>query len=270
MRHLAARIGAVLVAVATVGWGAPARADVPGFAVRMGQAPATFTIGKAARTLTAVASTERAGRRCLKVRWALIVSTRGVSLDQIRVQRVENDESFAVRARVDEDAVRVVDVRTDPGELCRDRTVTARWDVAFTGPDDGEARFEARAFDATGRLLSTSGAEARVVTPVAARPSPSKSPSASPSPSATEESAVTEEAAEDEPTAASSTEAAALTPAAGSSNVLAVGLVVGALMVFLGVGMLLRIRARNRGGPAWQAETQQLPTGFNSMPRRRR
>ena len=269
MRHLAARIGAVLVAVTAAGWSAPARADVPGFVVRVEQAPATFTNGKAARTLTAVVSTDRDLRRCLKVRWALTVRTRGVSLDQIQVTRVENDRSFDVRAQVDETAVQVVDTRLDPGRLCRDQTVTGRWDIAFTGPDDGEVRFETRAFDVTGRLLSTSGAEARVVSPVAARPSASPSRSASPSPSpggtADEQAAPVDD--EQPPAGRTSAEAAALTPAAGSGNVLGVGLIVGALMVFLGVGMLLRLRVRNRR--AAQAEARPLPTGFYSMPRRR-
>ena len=269
MRHLAARIGAALVAVAAMGWSAPARADVPGFAVRIEQAPATFTNGKAARSLTAVVSTEREGRRCLKVRWALSVATTGVSLDQIRVTRVENNRSFDVRVRVDENAVQIVDTRLDPGQLCRDRTVTGRWDIAFTGPDDGEVRFEARALDVTGRQLSASGADARVGSAGAARPSaaPSRSASPSPSPSETVEDeaapAGDAEAAGDEPSA----DAAALTPASGSSNVLGIGLIVGALMVFLGVGMLLRLRMRNRRAVA--AEVQPLPTGFSSMPRRR-
>jgi hypothetical protein len=35
--------------------------------------------------------------------------------------------------------------------------------------------------------------------------------------------------------------------------------------------MLLRLRSRNRrGGPAWQTETQTLPTGFYTMPTKRR
>jgi hypothetical protein len=43
------------------------------------------------------------------------------------------------------------------------------------------------------------------------------------------------------------------------------------VLVFLGVALLLRIRTRNRKAePAWQAETQTLPTGFYSAPPRRR
>ncbi|GAB2566615.1 hypothetical protein Aab01nite_46090 [Paractinoplanes abujensis] len=271
MRHLTrggTRISAVLVAVAMLAWASPARADVPGFEVKVGQAPRTFTIGKDAGTLTAVASTDR-GRRCLKVRWALTIETKGISLDQIRVTRVENNQSFPVRAGVEDETATVVDERLDPGQLCQGRTVTGRWDVAFTGPDDGEVTFRAQAFDAAGRLLSSTGTESQVVSPVAAEPSESPSPSPSAVPTqdieVEEEDPVEEQAAGAEPAPSDQ----ALTPASSSSNVLGVGLIVGALMVFLGVGMLLRLRLRNRRQPAWQTETQAMPTGFESMPRRR-
>lgn len=266
MRHLT-RIGAVLVAVAAVAWGSPAHADVPGFEAKVGQAPSTFTIGKSAKSLTAVVSTDRGGRRCFKVRWRLTVETKGISLDQVRVTRIESGKAFAVRAGVRGEAATVVDERPDPGELCRDRTVTGRWDIAFTGPDDGEVTFGAQALDGAGRVLSSTGAQARVVSPVAARPSKSASPS--PTPAATED-APAEEAVADQPRPTASTDSAALNPASSNSNVLGIGLIVGALMVFLGIGMLLRLRSRNRRGPAWQSETQALPTGFYSMPDKKR
>ncbi|WP_250002670.1 hypothetical protein [Actinoplanes sp. M2I2] len=271
MRHLAriaSGIGAAALVALAVGVGSPARADVPGFEVKVGQAPSTFTIGRDAGTLTAVASTDRG--RCLKVRWALTVETKGVSLDQIRVTRVENGRSFPVRADVRDEAATVVDERLDPGRLCPGRTVTGRWDVAFTGPDDGEVTFAAQAFDGAGRLLSSTGAEARVVSPVAARPSPSATPSPTPTrtaPPAEED----EEAVADEPPAdETSPEPAALNPASSNSSVLGIGLIVGAVMVFLGVGMLLRLRLRNRRQPAVPGPAPTLPTGFYSMPDRRR
>ncbi|GID29631.1 hypothetical protein [Paractinoplanes brasiliensis] len=265
------RIGAVLVVVATLAWASPALADVPGFEVEVGQSPGTFTTGKDARTLTAVASTDR-GRRCLKVRWALSIETEGVSLDQVRVTRVENGRSFDVRAGVRDETATVVDEQPDPGQLCQGRTVTGRWDIAFTGPDNGEVTFLAQAFDAAGRLLSSAGAQSRVVGPVAAEPT--RSPSPTPSAVPTEDAPVEDEEPADEAAPAgvepTGTGTAAFDPAASSSNVLGVGLAVGALLVFLGVGMLLRLRMRNRQQPAWQTETQALPTGFESMPRRRR
>ncbi|GIF25325.1 hypothetical protein BJ973_003604 [Actinoplanes tereljensis] len=269
MRHLAARVLTALALVAApLAWASPASADVQGFAVNIGENPATFTIGKQARTLTAVATTERQQRRCIKVRWALTVRTDGVSLDQIRVNRVEDGQTFRVRTQVDDDAASIVDAQLDPGELCRDQTVTGRWDIAFTGPDDGEVTLEARALDVTGRQLSSTSTTSRVVTAVAAKPSASPSPS--PSETATEEE--TEPVADTDTTPPGDpTSAAALNPASGTPSVLGPGLIIGAVLVFLGVALLLRIRTRNRKeDPAWQAQTQALPTGFYSMPRRRK
>ncbi|WP_433382208.1 hypothetical protein ACQPZX_18515 [Actinoplanes sp. CA-142083] len=270
MRHRAARVAALVAASLTcalAGWAAPASADVDGFAVNIGQAPGTITIGKQARTLTAVATTDRQ-RRCFKVRWALVIKTEGISLDQVRVNRVENGQTFAVRAQLRDDQARIVDVQADPGELCRNRTVTGRWDVSFVGPDDGRVTFEAQALDGA-RELSSAEASSRVVTAVAAKPSASASASPSASPTAAEEAVADDQATP----AADPTSAAALNPASGTPSVLGPGLIIGAVLVFLGVALLLRIRTRNRKEeqqPAWQAQTQNLPTGFYSMPQRRR
>ncbi|MET0425631.1 MAG: hypothetical protein ABW046_17310 [Actinoplanes sp.] len=266
------RLGTVtaLVAAALLAWGSPAFADQPGFSTSFGAAPGTFTIGKAAKPLTAEVATDR-GRRCQKVRWSLTIRAEGVSLDQISVKRVENDQEFAVRAQLREDSVRLSDAQLDPGQLCRDQTVSARWDVAFAGPDDGTVTFEARAFDLVGRELSTAQTTSRVVSPVAAPRSPSASPSASASPSPSASSTFepepdpAEEAA-DEPAGDDETEAAAFNPASGTPSVLGPGLIVGAVLVFLGVGLLLRMRARNRRAAAEEAV---LPTGFYTMPPRR-
>ena len=268
MRHrVAARLVAALGLVAAfLAWSAPASADVQGFKVEVGQAPATFTIGKAARTMTAVVSTDR-GRRCLKVRWSLSVRTEGISLNQVRVSRIENGQAFPVRAQLGADEVRITDEQPDPGTLCRGQTVTGQWSIAFTGPDNGRATFEARASEG-GRVLSSAELSSRVVTDVAAKPSPSPS-SASPSATPTEEA--TEAVADDQPTPTrENPTAAALDPKAGTPSVLGPGLIIGAVLVFLGVALLLRIRTRNRKEPAWQAETQNLPTGFYTMPRNRR
>ena len=270
MRHRAtARVLTALALVAAfLTWSAPASADVPGFAVNLGQAPATFTIGKAARTMTAVVSTDR-GRRCVKVRWSLVIRTEGISLDQVRVNRIENGQSFPVRAQLTDDEARVVDNQPDPGQLCRNQTVTGRWDVGFTGPDDGKVTLEARASEG-GRLLSSAELTSRVVTAVAAKPSATPSAPASPTATAPPAEEATEAVADDRTAPSEEPTTAALNPAAGTPSVLGPGLIIGAVLVFLGVALLLRIRTRNRRDPAWQAETQALPTGFNTMPRRRR
>ena len=270
MRHLAARvITALALVAASLAWTSPASAAVQGFAVDIGQSPATFTTGKNASTLTAIASTERQQRRCVKVRWSLTVRTDGISLDQVRVNRIEDGQSFRVRAQLTDDAARITDVQLDPGQLCRDQTVSGRWDISFAGPDNGQVSFEARALDATGRELAAASLNSRVISPVAAKPSATPSPT--PSKVADDED---DQAVVDPTTPANrTTSAAALNPASGTPSVLGPGLIIGAVLVFLGVALLLRIRTRNRKAttsPAWQTETQTLPTGFYDMPRRRR
>ncbi|MGX6603585.1 hypothetical protein ACWKSP_15790 [Micromonosporaceae bacterium Da 78-11] len=265
MRHRVAALVTTALAfvAATLAWTAPALADTPGFAVNVAQ-PGTFTVGKSAKALTAVVSTDRA-RRCHKVRWTLVLRTEGISLDQVQINRVENGRSFEVRARAEGDGARVVDTELDPGEVCRGRTVTARWDIAFTGPDDGRVSFEARAADGSGRVLSTGGASSRVITAVAAKPSASASRSASPSPAFTPEPTEAAAAPEEKP---SSVQPAALTGGNSSTGALGPGLIVGAVLVLLGVGLLLRLRSRNRKKPGWHEETQLLPTGFYNLPRK--
>ena len=272
MRHrVSARIttGLALVAAVLAFFATPALAAVDGFRVTIGQSPATFTIGQQARTVTAAVATDRQ-RRCFKVRWALVITTDGVSLDQVRVNRVENGQSFRVRAQLGADAARITDAQADPGQLCRNQTDSAQWDISFTGPDNGRVTFAAHALDLTGRELASAESSSRVVTAVADKPSPSPSAKPTPTEAATEEPAADDQ---DTPAAKATTSSAALTPTGGTPSVLGPGLIIGAVLVFLGVALLLRIRTRNRkadGDPAWQAHTQALPTGFYSMPNRRR
>src|SRR4051812_42892031 len=190
MRHrVTARFTTALALVAaSVCWGLPAQAAVDGFDVNVGQQPGTFTIGKAARTLTAVITTDRE-RRCRKVRWSLTIRTDGISLDQVRINRVEDGKTFRTRTQLAADQARVVDEQPDPGTLCRGQTVTGRWDIDFAGPDSGTVTFAASALDAAGRELASTSTTSRVVSPVAATPSasPSGSGTTSPDDTATDE-----------------------------------------------------------------------------------
>jgi hypothetical protein len=263
---------ALAAAAATLAWAAPAVADLPGFDVKVTQAPDTFTVGKDARTLSAVVSTssDRLQSRCAKVKWALIISTKGVSLDQARVNRIENGKSVAVKARFQGEDARIVDDQVDPGQLCRDQTVSAKWTVSFTGPDNGSVNFSMQAISQRGQVLATGGTSARVITAVANQPSKSASPS--PSETSTFSPQPTEAVVANLPTS-SSADPAALAGKSSKSDALLPGLLVGAVLVFGGVALLMRVRSRNRklaaGGPGWQQDTQMLPTGFYSMPRRR-
>lgn len=267
---------ALAVAAATLAWAAPAVADLPGFDVKVTQAPDTFTVGNDAHTLGAVVSTssDRLQRRCVKVRWALIISTKGVSLDQVRVNRVENGQSAPVRAQFQGEDARVADEQPDPNPLCRNTAVTAKWTVSFTGPDNGSVNFAMQALSQRGQVLATGGSSARVVTTVADKPSkqPSASASASASPTSTFSPQPTEAVVANLPSS-SDVDPAALAKKTSGTGVLLPGILVGAVLVFGGVAVLLRLRSRNRrlaaGGPGWQQDTQMLPTGFYNMPRHR-
>jgi hypothetical protein len=282
MRHrVAARFLTVPALVAaSLAWSLPARADVDGFAVNINKAPGTFIVGKDPLTLTAAVSTDRGGQRCSKVRWQLDIKTDGISIDQLRISRIEDDKPFQVRARVGDEDAQLVDVQLDPGQLCQNQTVSSRWDIAFAGPDDGQVDFTVRALDENGRQLSSDDTTSQVLTAVSA--TPTDSPTESPSPSATPtddattgnddnasgDDATGQNAATDTPQGAGTSDDAAaagdLNPTSGTPSVLGPGLIIGAVLVFLGVSLLLRIRTRNR--KAAQAE---LPTGFYTMPRRR-
>jgi hypothetical protein len=266
---------ALAVAAATLAWTTPAQADTPGFAVKITQAADTFTVGKDAHTLSAVVSTDRQLRRCLKVRWALVISTKGISLDQIRVNRVENGQSVPVQAQLLEDSARVVDAQPDSGQLCQNQTVTGQWTVGFTGPDNGSVTFSTRAFSEQGRLLAADEASSQVVTPVADKqatpPSTSDSDSTSASASASASPTSTFSPQPTATAAVAPAESSSVDPAALAKNTSGLSVLLPGLLV--GIALLLRLRSRNRrnpppGAPGWPQDTQLLPTGFYNMPRR--
>lgn len=208
------------------------------------QGPDEFRAGAGAATVNVVASTDERGQRCRKVRWSMLLRVSGAEIDQLRVDRVEDDASFPVQVRTEGDAARLTDRQLDPGQLCRGRTVTAVYRIAFTGDAPaGEVRLEASAFDRRGELIQSAGATRTV-----AGEEPEGSPSPTPSES---ESAEPEESEEPEAAVppAAAPDAEDLAQAAGEGgtpSLLGPGLIVGAVLVFLGVGLLMRIRLRNR------------------------
>jgi hypothetical protein len=274
VRHRAAALVSSILAIAVgaLVLPSPAAAVVDGFDVKIVQLPGEFAAGANAGTVLAVVSADQ-GKRCQKVRWSMVLRLDGVDLDQVRVNRIEADASFAVRVQeLDDSSARLTDVRFDPGVLCAGRTVTARYDVAFTGDAKGRVTFDAEAFDARTRLLQSASATSRVVKAgePAAKPTPteSKSPEATPTP--TETAAADDEATPGDESSDAAAAPAGTTPddlsanpaanAAGTPSLLGPGLIVGAILVFLGVGLLLRLRMRNKGPKGGQRH--QLPTGF--------
>jgi hypothetical protein len=227
---------------------APAAAQAaPGFAVQYTELPGEFVAGGSPSTVTVVASTD-AGGRCQKVCWSMLVRVAGVGLDEVRVDRIEESGSFPLAIRATGDTARLTDRDLDPGELCRGRTVTARYRLGFAGnATPGEVTLQAEAYDRNARLLEQSVATRAVVGEQGDAASPSPTGSADPEPSGAPGDA---SAAPEEPSpTASAPGGVAAVPTAGtrgSTNLLGVGLIIGAVLIFLGVGILLRMRLRNR------------------------
>ncbi|RZU48633.1 hypothetical protein EV385_0350 [Krasilnikovia cinnamomea] len=271
MRHRAALLLAVPVVAAAAAFlvlpSAASAAPGPGGAeVRITEAPRTLDAGEDADTVTAVVTTDRGGR-CRKVRWSAVLRAEGPSLDQVRVQRIEDDGDFAVQVQAAGDAARLTDVQFDPGELCRGKTVTARYRIAVDeDAPQGRITLEVQAFEGGVRALGAAVTTA-TVQGEGAQPEPSESEEAEPSPSP-DESDDTGGAAVGDTTEPSGRNPGAAAPAAdnaasssdGSSGLLGPGLIVGALLVFAGVGLLLRLRTRNR------AARHPMPTSFYPAP----
>ncbi|MEU8298517.1 hypothetical protein AB0C04_14670 [Micromonospora sp. NPDC048909] len=255
----ALRLGVVLACVtgAALAQAGPAQAA---FSTRLSGLPERFTAGGEVRTVSAVVSRTDGG--CVKVRWSLVLTVRDIRLDQVKVDRVEEDGSFPLQIRTDGDVARLTDRQLDPGTLCPGRTVTARYRVAFAGDiDRGRVTLAAEAYDARLRLLSRQAATRTVVgaeaTPSESAPAPTESV-AEPTEPATaggdEETAATEEPLAAEPAAGAGR------PVSGSGGFGAVqaAFLLGGLLLSLGLGLLLRLRhlTRTSGG-----EDESVPGG---------
>jgi hypothetical protein len=243
----------------------PASAVEPGFQVRVTESPGTFGAGAESRALTVVVSTDQ--RRCQKVRWSMLMRVDGPGLSDAKVSRIEENGEFATQRQDQGDVARITDVQVDPGQLCRGRTVTANYRISFNGDTpSGTVTFQPQAFTADGRLLQEASVHAPVVGQKPAEkettPAPTPEPTeTSPSPRESEDEGLDdaigpEESAE--PTGTGAADANTVPAAADSQppSLLGPGLVVGALLVFAGVGLLLRLRMRNK------QEASPMPPGF--------
>ncbi|WP_439427796.1 hypothetical protein [Micromonospora sp. LA-10] len=262
-RH-ALRIGLVLTFVAGTGYGGalPARAAAA-FSTELSGLPDEFTAGNRVETLSAVVSRSDGGG-CVKVRWSMVVRVQGLRLDQLKVDRVEDSGSFPLEIRTEGDTARLTDRQLDPGVLCPGRTVTARYRVAFA--EDvarGRVSFAAEAYDPQLRLLARRTATRQVVgeeaspTPAPTSVEPSETPSEEPP---------TDEPVTDEPTDAAVVEpppgGVAGRPVAdsGGFGLVQAAFLLGGLLLFLGAGLLLRMRRLLR--PSAATEPEALPPPF--------
>ncbi|WP_446219275.1 hypothetical protein [Micromonospora sp. IBHARD004] len=249
----ALRIGMVLGCLSGAGLGAavPARAAA-GFATELSGLPDEFTAGNRVETVSAVVSRSDGGG-CVKVRWSMVLGVQGLRLDQVKMDRVEDSGSFPLEIRTEGDVARLTDRQLDPGILCPGRTVTARYLVAFAGDvTRGRVSFAAEAYDENLRLLARQTATRQVIGEEA-----EATPSATPEP--TESSAAPSDPAASAPVsddpgadATPSDEAVAELPPpdaagrpvaqSGGFGVVQGAFLLGGLLLFLGAGLLLRLR----------------------------
>jgi hypothetical protein len=264
VRYRTALLYSILaVATAVFAVPGPATAAVPGFQVQITELPGTFAAGGDPGTVTVVASTD-VGRRCQKVRWSMLMKVNGISLDQVRVDRVEQNGAFPLSVQTDGDTARLTDVQVDPGELCRGRTVTAEYRLTFAqAVTDGQVTLQAEAYDTTERLLQLASVTREVVNGERqAQPTPTED--ADPTPAPSEDGEAADEEPEVSPTAEQTGGAIAAVPASkagGDRSLLGAGLIVGAVLIFLGVGLLLRLRLRSRRQDQLDATRHFYPAG---------
>jgi hypothetical protein len=263
VRHRAAlATTALAVATAVLALSSPASAAQPGFQVNV-SAPGLFKAGANPKTVEAVVSTDTA-RRCQKVRWSMVMRVSGgATLDDVKVTRIENGAEFPLESQVNGDTARLTDEKEDPGILCRGQTVTADYAISFDGGTaKGIVTFTVQALNAKNAELEQGSATSQVAGTVAATPTSTPSESATPSESPSGSDAAAAGTATDAPTDPPNLAVQPTEAASGSTNVpslLGPGLIVGALCVFIGVGILLRLRMRTK-----TPKNQPLPTGFYS------
>ncbi|QLQ40059.1 hypothetical protein [Micromonospora robiginosa] len=273
-RH-ALRIGLVLTCLAGAGYGgaAPARAAAA-FSTELSGLPDEFTAGNRVETLSAVVSrSDRANRDdCVKVRWSMLLRVQGLRLDQVKVDRVEETGSFPLEIRTEGDTARLTDRELDPGVLCPGRTVTARYRVAFAEDvGRGQVSIAAEAYDPQLRLLARRTASRQVVGEAAAPTPEPTATSAEPTDPPSEEP-VAEESETDE-----STDPAVVEPPAnaagqpvastGGFGVVQAAFLLGGLLLFLGAGLLFRMRRLLR--PAGDPDGDLAPSFERRRTRRR-
>ena len=155
VRRLLPRLGALLVCVTGLNaLGAAPALAAPGFDLDVTELPGRFRAGAGPERVSAVVSTTN-DDGCRKVRWSLLLRVEGLSVNQVRVERIEQNRAFPVRVRVDGNRARITDNQLDPGTLCRGRTVTAQYRVAIAAnAADGRITFTHEAYDADRQLLA--------------------------------------------------------------------------------------------------------------------
>jgi hypothetical protein len=282
----AARLGAVLIGVTGLGLvTAVPVAAAQGLTTQLRDVPGQLEAGEGASRISAVVSGNPG--ECVKVRWSLVIRADGLLLNQVGIDRIEQTGSFPVQVQINGNSARITDRQLDPGTLCADRTVTAQYDVAIADSvTDGRLTLTAEAFDARGNFLSRGSVERRVVSERSQRDpadraerEPVEPTEPAEEPTATEEADAEAPGAEADPPAGAGQPGAgqdgtgagradAAAESSGGTGLVQAGFVVGAVMLFLGVGLLVRLRSRLADEPDDLAPAFPEP-GYATFPRSR-
>ncbi|NLU79433.1 hypothetical protein HCA58_13775 [Micromonospora sp. HNM0581] len=247
VRRHTARLVAVcvfLVALVVLG-GAPAHADEDRVRVR---SAGSFTAGRSAEGVTVEVRKRTDG--CARVRTVLGLSLPDVRVDQVAVQANVGGRWEPVGIAGQAGLVTTAPVAPDRDEICRGKSVTMRYRVAFAADaPGGRLVVTGEASTAQGAVLGRAAASSRVDggrTP--ATPSASPTPTPSPSEEVAEEPAV--EATPTVALAAETTDSLAQTEggSSGGSPVMYFGVAMVAAGALL-IGLLIHRSRRDRRRP---------------------
>lgn len=234
VRRGAVRLAAILTLVVgvVVGAAAPAAADDDRVSLRL---PSSFTAGGSAGTVNVTVTKRTDG--CVSVRTVLAVRLPGLPADQVAIQVAMDGQWRRVPVSEDGDGLVVTDqTAPDRSRLCKKRSVTVRYRVAFlAGSPGGEATLVGAAYTAGGDLIERA-VGTRMVKGGAVPP---PSPSASPSPQVTDEPVQT-------PAAAGSPTAQAASDEGGFFGIGTLAMLLGVVMVGVGIALLVMLLRRSR------------------------
>jgi hypothetical protein len=274
-----ARLGAVLLSGAGFGlFSAAPVAAAQGLTVEVTDVPGQFVAGDGASRISAVISGDP-GAQCVKVRWSLVVRADGLLLEQVLIDRIEETGSFPTEARREGSGARLTDTRLDPGTLCVDQTVTAQYDVAIAEEvTDGRLTLLVEAYDVNERMLARQAVERDVVSDRAregAAGRTERDPDES-DPADEESPDVVEIPPADQQPGAG---LAASQNSGDGTGLVQAGFAIGAVLLFLGGGLLIRLRSRMAEGddddlrhdrPARASNQRAFARGARPMTVRRR
>ncbi|MFI9643903.1 hypothetical protein ACIG87_28300 [Micromonospora sp. NPDC051925] len=252
-------VGALLGGLVAVG-AFPAYADSDRVKVR---ASAGFAAGGSPGAVSIEVRRRTDG--CVLLRTGLGLSLTGVTADQVRVEVNVGARWSAVPVSGDGGVVRVS--RTSPADptLCKGKSITVRYRVAFlAGAPAGRLDVVGEATTAVGRLIGRGADTSRVGGQAASTPTPSPTPTRKPTstPAATTVAPATELAA---------TQAALAVPSAGRAATAAqtcggsMIMYAGIALVVLGAGLIVLLIFRSRADRSRAAD----PGDFPALPQPR-